>query len=230
MGLLFVEFLWLLPYWSQRVYGTTAVFKSYGLEWTRQNAREYLQGISIGLVFCWALFLVEALLGWILLKQPSVVILRIIIEGLISAMAIGFAEELLFRGWILDELQRDYKRHIVLWSNGLIFATLHFLKPLPEIMRTWPQFPALVILGVILVKCKWSCDGRLGLNSGLHTGLVWAYYIVNVGQLIRYRDNVSPWVTGVDGNPLAGLMGLLFLGFLGFLIFKRDRANWTLTS
>jgi hypothetical protein len=38
---------------------------------------------------------------------------------------------------------------------------------------------------------------------------------------VKYSNNVSPWITGVDNNPLAGLMGLLFLSVLAFWMRKR---------
>jgi hypothetical protein len=46
---------------------------------------------------------------------------------------------------------------------------------------------------------------------GLHGGLVWGYYILNVGELVKYSDTVPTWITGIDRNPLAGVMGILFL-------------------
>jgi uncharacterized protein len=35
--------------------------------------------------------------------------------------------------------------------------------------------------------------------------------------------SVPPWITGLDGNPLAGLLGLGLLLLLGILIFRRSR-------
>lgn len=35
--------------------------------------------------------------------------------------------------------------------------------------------------------------------------------MINVGELIEYSGKVPEWVTGIQGNPLAGLMGLVFL-------------------
>ena len=58
-----------------------------------------------------------------------------------------------------------------------------------------------------------ASKNRLGL-SGLHAGLVWGYYIINVGELVRYSGSVPDWVTGINGNPLAGAIGLLFLSVL----------------
>ncbi|WP_013321114.1 CPBP family intramembrane glutamic endopeptidase [Gloeothece verrucosa] len=221
--LLYLEFIFLLRYWSKQVHQNSEGLKLYGLVRSRPTAIELLNGLSIGLLFTLSLFVIEAVLGWVKFQEPSVNFWRIVIEGLLVGLGIGFAEELLFRGWILDELQRDYKPSIALWSNAILFASLHFIKPLAEIIRTLPQFPALVILGLTLVWAKWSCSGRMGLNIGLHWGLVWGYYILKVGKLIVYTGTVSPGFTGIDGNPIAGIMGLGFLSLLAGIM--RGKAN-----
>ncbi|RAQ39480.1 CPBP family intramembrane metalloprotease, partial [Arthrospira sp. O9.13F] len=58
----------------------------------------------------------------------------------------------------------------------------------------------------------------LALAIGLHGGLVGAYYIINVGELTMNLGKVPPWVTGIDSNPLAGLLGLLGLGAIAIII------------
>ncbi len=222
MGLLFGAFLLLLRWWGKNVYGREHLLKRYGLVRSRQNELDLLKGLGIGLLFTFSLFVVEGLLGWIKFQTPQSVLPKVILEGFVSALGIGFAEELVFRGWVLDELQRDYTLKTSLWADAIIFAVLHFLKPLLEVIRTLPTFPALVLLGLTLVWAKRSSGGRLGLSIGLHAGLVWGYYILNVGQLVQYSNNVSPWITGVDNNPIAGVMGLLFLSVLALWMRKRS--------
>jgi membrane protease YdiL (CAAX protease family) len=231
MGLLFGEFLILLQVWGRKVYKNPHLIKSYGLVGTRQNGWDLLTGLGMGLLFTFSLFIVEGIFGWLTFGPPTDQFVRIVLEGLLSALGIGLAEELVFRGWLLDELQRDYSRRTVLWAGAITFAVLHFLKPLGEIIRTLPGFPGLVLLGLILIWAKRSRFGRLGLPIGLHAGLVWGYYIINVGQLVQYSEQVSPWITGVDGNPIAGVMGLLFLGVLAFWIrqqlhSRRDKVRY----
>ena len=60
----------------------------------------------------------------------------------------------------------------------------------------------------------------MGICIGLHGGLVWGYYIINVGEMVRYNDRVPVWVTGIDNNPIAGVMGLIFLS--GLLLVIKD--------
>jgi len=179
-----------------------------------------LRGLATGLITTLLLFGTEGALGWLVWQPQSIFLLRIIIEGLVSALAVGFAEELLFRGWLFDELQRDYPTSVV-WATAITFAVAHFIKPLAEIIRTLTQFPGVLMLGLLLVWAKRWRRGRLGLSMGLHAGLVWGYYIINVGQLIRYSHTVPDWVTGVNNNPLGGLIGLLFLSVLALWVRQR---------
>jgi uncharacterized protein len=225
MPLLFGGFLFLVPRWGKWLYRDKRVFYTYGLTLTRQTGIELLQGLAIGLLSLVLLFVVQGGLGWLIWQTPSSALLKVVLEGLLVGLGTGFAEELVFRGWILDELQRDYSDTVSLWAASSLFAVLHFIKPLPEVIRTFPQFPGLVLLGLALVWAKQSTrrqfrvtgvqhQGRLGLPMGLHAGLVWGYYMINVGHLARYSGQVPEWVTGIDQNPLAGAVGLVFLALL----------------
>lgn len=226
MVLLYGEFIFLLRLWGKKVYQQPHLVRSYGLQGTRQNAKELLSGLCLGLLIVLCLFSLEGLLGWLKWQLlPTVDLPRVILEGLFISLGLGFAEELLFRGWLLDELQRSYSSPVVLWVDASIFALLHYVKPREEIIRTLPGFPGLLLLGLVLVWAKRSCKNRLGISIGLHAGLVWGYYIINVGQLVQYIGKVPEWMTGVDKNPLAGMVGLLFLSVLGFWMRKRSHLN-----
>ncbi|GAB4525352.1 MAG: type II CAAX endopeptidase family protein [Pleurocapsa sp.] len=214
MGLLFVELLLLWRFWGKYAYKESNIYAKYGLTFSNANKRDFIKGLALGFWFCLSLFITEALLGWVEIIPPSISLLRIVIEGLISAIAIAVAEELVFRGWLLDELQRDYGQRTCLWVNATLFALAHFMKPLTEIIRTFVTFPALILLGLTLVLAKKKCRDRLGICIGIHGGLVWGYYILNVGHLIEYTNKVPVWITGIDGNPIAGVMGLIFLTIL----------------
>jgi hypothetical protein len=224
MGLLFAAFLLLLRWWGQKVYQQPQLLGRYGLQGTRQNAKELFLGLGVGVLITFSLFGLEGLLGWLVWQPAAIPLPKLILEGLASALGIGFAEELVFRGWLLDELERDYRPRVSLLADAFIFALLHFLKPLREIFRTLPGFPGLLLLGLTLVWAKRGSKGRLGLSIGLHAGLVWGYYIINVGNLVQFSGQVSDWITGVDKNPLAGVTGLVFLSVLAFGMRKRSHS------
>ena len=223
MSLLFVQLLFLWKFWGKFVYQEDNILARYGLETSQKNSHELFKGLAIGFWFCLGLFIVEALLGWIEIVPPKFRLLRIVVEGLLSALGIGLAEELVFRGWLLDELQRNYSQKNSMYVGAVVFALAHFIKPIEEIIRTAVTFPALILLGVTLILAKSNHSDRLGICIGIHAGLVWGYYIVNVGELIQYSDRVPVWVTGIDNNPIAGIMGLVFLtGLMCLNLRKRS--------
>ena len=221
MAILYLEFIGLLFVWNKKVYKIKFWWRDYGLVFTRKNGIELLNGLSLGLFFTFGLFIIEAIFGWVKFVQPGDNFTRIIFEGLLSALGLGLAEELFFRGWLLEELKKGYSRNIVVVTNGLIFAILHFIRPIREVIRTFPQFPALFLLGVTLIWAKMAHSNRLGICIGLHGGLVWGYYIINVGKIVDYTGQVSTLVTGIDNNPLAGIMGLIGLGLLSLLMRRK---------
>jgi membrane protease YdiL (CAAX protease family) len=214
--ILYVQFIFLLKLWGKQVYQQPKILTHYGLEFSSLNGVNFVQGLAIGLISILIVFSLQGLLGWLVWEQPKVFLLKIILEGLLVGFGVGFAEELSFRGWLLDELERDYGFSLATWIDCILFAVTHFIKPLESIIHTLPQFPALVLLGLTQVWGKGLCRGRLGLPIGLHGGLVAGYYIINVGKLTKYSGVVPDWLTGVNNNPLQGIMGVLFMGGLAW--------------
>ncbi|MBW4472018.1 MAG: CPBP family intramembrane metalloprotease [Stenomitos rutilans HA7619-LM2] len=236
--ILYSEFILLIRVWGRQVYHQPNLLWRYGLERSRRIGLELLSGLTIGCVSVLALFVTQSAFGWITWRSPSNALLQVAIEGLLVALGIGFAEELFFRGWLLDELQRDYAPQVSLWVNASIFALVHGFKP---------QFPALALLAVTLIWAKRSrtdsgdvprlsrhewrdqtlglLRGRLGLPMGLHAGLVWGYYILNVGQLLRYSPQAPEWLSGVDHNPLAGAIGVLFMSALAIGMWRYAKSQ-----
>lgn len=217
---LYSEFIFLLRLWGQKVHQQSHPLKNHGLVKTRRNRQELLRSIALGLLSLFCLFLFEGWLGWLTWQAPTQFLPKIILEGLIVALSVGLAEELLFRGWLVDELQWDYSNKVSLWASSSIYAGVHFIKPLAEIWRTLPSFPGLLLLGLTLGWARLAHKGRLGFPIGLHAGFVWSYYIINVGNVVRYSDQIPNWVTGIDSNPLAGGMGLLFLSFITLSLWQ----------
>lgn len=212
---LYLEFILLVKFWGRFVY-REPLFRVYGLRQPRQTIRNVLQGLAIGLGSLMLMFAIQGVLGWVQWQIPSSAFLRLALEGGLMAIAVGFAEELLFRGWLLNELDRDYSPQISLLVSSVVYAAVHGIRP---------QIFALVVLGSILVWAKRATRGRLGLSIGFHAGIVWGYYLVNVGQLVTFTNRVPAWVTGIDRNPLAGIMGILALSTIALLMRSKALQN-----
>jgi len=226
MGWLFILFFILIKAVGKWFYGEDNSYRKIGLFISPQNALEILQGLGVGLSLTFSLFILQSLFGWLTWENNSLPFWRLILEGSLTGIGVAFAEESFFRGWLLNELERDYSLKIALWTNGIIFAIAHFLKPIPAMVETLPAFPGLLLLGLILGLARRKNQGRLGLPIGLHGGLVWGYYIVDVGELISYTQTVPVAITGIYGNPIAGAMGWLFLfGLILWLNPKKDETR-----
>lgn len=213
-------------FWGRWVHDWRQPWSNYGLLCSRRFVSDGCIALLAGFSLVLAMFGVELLLGWASFYPRSLV--GIALEGLLVGVAIGFAEELLFRGWLLAELKVNLPRYqAIIWS-GLMFAVAHFIKPLPEILSTSPQFLGLLLLGVILGAGRYMSIfqptfASLALPMGFHAGLVWGYYIIDVGDLVIPSGRVPEWVTGIHGNPLSGALGVLILGCLAILALLRLR-------
>lgn len=225
---LFVVFVLGLPSWMRGVHHCRYPWRQLGFSqgdlWWRGWGVAFIAGIvGIGLLYG-----LQLLIGWSTWQGLGPAAPRFLLEGLLVGIGVGLAEELLFRGWLLYELEQDFTPAAALWLNALIFAIAHFLRPLSAILATWPQFVGLVLLGAALVWARRIPVARrwqqrdttvLGPAAGLHGGLVFAYYQVDVNDLVVATAQVPEWVTGIGGNPLAGLLGLGFLSVIGGITY-----------
>ncbi|WP_416665750.1 CPBP family intramembrane glutamic endopeptidase [Egbenema bharatensis] len=135
-------------------------------------------------------------------------LLNLVLTTLVLALWISLTEELIFRGFLLNQLGQDYA---LVWAAAiasLIFAVLHLVW---EGRENIPQLPGLWLMGVVLCLARWANDGSLGLASGLHAGWVWVIACLDTTRALEITGKAPEWLTGIGGKPLAGLMGLLFL-------------------
>jgi uncharacterized protein len=219
-GLLGIEFIAFLPWWGRRVYGCPNIFHRYGLVFNKENGLVLLKGLTIGFALTFSLFITQGLFGWLTWQSPSLPIYQLFLEGSATALGVGLAEELCFRGWMLDELEQDYSQKVAATANAGLFAVFHFLKPIPVMLESLPQFPGLYLFATVLVIAKRKHRHLLGISIGLHAGMVWGYYIIKVGNMVKYSGTVSEWVTGVNGNPLSGLLGIIFLSIVAIVLLR----------
>ena len=212
MPALYLEFLVIIQIWNSGVHHESQPLRRYGLRSPSLNLLNLLSGLLMGWGAVLLLFVFLGEMNWAQWFVPGPLFPKVVAEALLISLAFGFAEELLFRGWLLDELSRDYSKKTAAVACSVVFALAHFLKPWDAIVASWLTFPALMILGLTLVWGKRATRGRLGWSVGYHAGLVGGYYMLNVGNLVKPIASVPTWLTGMNGNPLASLPGVVILG------------------
>jgi hypothetical protein len=164
-------------------------------------------GLLVGSFSLIALYGLQLWAGWLRLAdrltlKPAA---GLLILGL--ALGVGWTEELIFRGFMQDQLEQGLSVWGAAALVSLIFAMAHALW---EGRTVLPQLPGLWLMGMVLVLARQGDAGSLGLAWGLHSGWVWAIGSLDAAQPSS-SGRLPVWVTGFNDSPLAGLIGLLFL-------------------
>ena len=140
-------------------------------------------------------------------------------------LGVGFAEELLFRGWLWGELACHWGRGRAAIAQALLFSLVHarFDLGLPGLVGL---LGGLALLGLALALQRRADGGLLWGAVGLHGGLVGGWFALQQGALAIDPD--SPfWLMGPGGanpNPVGGLLGWLGLaGLVGALAWTQKR-------
>lgn len=172
-----------------------------------------LAGLVLGAFGLLLLFILEGWLGW-LQWQPieRVALLKTLPLTLMLGLGISFTEELIFRGFLQYQLQQEYVAIGAAAIASFIFAVLHLVWEGPS---TVPQLPGLWLMGMVLALSRWADDGHLGLAWGLHAGWIWVMASLESVRAIAYENQAPSWLTGIKGQPLAGILGLSFLLLTG---------------
>ena len=217
VAILFMLVVGGLGLWGRSIHRHLRPYRALGLHHSAPFYREMM----VGAVFGWAggflPFFIEGWLGWLeWVPVEPIKLLSALVNAMATAIAVGFAEELLFRGWLLEELRLNYG----IWLAGgiatVIYAAVH---------QWGPQFFGLLLVGSILVRAKVLTGDRLGLSMGLHSGWVFAISFVNIASAFKTTGAVPDWITGIDGNPLAGMVGgvTLSLTLLAIELYFRPK-------
>jgi len=143
-----------------------------------------------------------------------------LLNALALMFGVGFAEELLFRGWLWGELSQRLKPAQALLWQAIVFGLVH-----PWSREGWPGavglLGGLILLGVVLGLQRRADGGLLWGAVGLHGGLVGGWFALQAGAL-EVLPQAPAWLAGPGGshpNPVGGLVGWLGLGAL--LLMRR---------
>ena len=198
---------------ANKIFGNS--FSSYGLVWNWSILQSLGIGFVIGATGLVILFGLQTLLGWVKWELAGKKIISVTLPILLVAVGISAIEELIFRGFVLTQLQQDFSIYIAAAIASLIFAVLHLVW---EQKETLPQLPGLWLMGMVFVLARYV-DKGLGLAWGLHSVLVWAIATLDTLELVTYTGKVPQVVTGKYGKPLAGLTGISFLLAIGAVLW-----------
>jgi len=136
-------------------------------------------------------------------------------------LGVGFAEELLFRGWLLGELNLLIGKQRALWLQAVLFSLVHTRFNLPP-LQLLGLLIGLLLLGLALGLQRRADGGLLWGAIGLHGGLVAGWFLLHQG-LATISPTAPAWLMGPD-NPIGGLVG-----WLGLVLLLLVRRRWWAT-
>ncbi len=188
-------------------------FTSYGWLVNGTFIQSIVLGLGVGIGGVAILIGLEQRLGWLIWQSAA---WHNVATAFLTALVIGLlvsgVEELVFRGFLLNQLQQDYGIWMGAIATSIIFALLHLVW---DGWRAAPQLPGLWLMGMVLVLARWVDHGSLGLACGLHAGWIGGMAGLDLAQLTRQTGRGAAWLMGYTGSPLAGIMGLLLLLLTG---------------
>ena len=213
-------------------------WKELGLNIRKDTPKLILAGFGLNLLFAPPLFGILLLIGatsfiafgWAA-QSPSAVILSLILMG-IGTIAVGFGEEIVFRGYLQNMLTKKYGIVWALPIASLIFVAVHLLPKVlsgsVELLYFVSVFPVALILGYLFYATKslWIGVAFHALEDFMVLQ-VFSTYNVKSGSapvfIISEVKNVI--VSGVTLGNWGDLMGLivgsvLFLAIVAYFLYK----------
>jgi hypothetical protein len=188
-----------------------------GLRWQPSMFVSLVTGLVIGILGILILFFLEWALGLVIWQwQNGQRLLAQFLPILIIGLGVSITEELVFRGFLLEELISDYTYWLAAIISSIIFALLHLVW---EQKQTIPQLPGLWLMGMVLAGARLVDNGSLGLAWGLHSGWIFGLSCLESAELIAYTDKKITWITGINQQPLAGLAGIFCLSITGAFLW-----------
>ena len=219
----FLIFLFLLPKWFEIRWGLKNTWKLLGLIRIESNKKNlifyFLKGFLLSAILI--SLILTPIIGtqygyWIGKISPDIVI-----NAIFLLLGVGLAEELLFRGWLLEELKNQFGLKKAIITQAFIFSTVHIGFDLP-LLQMISILTGLFFLGILLALLRLKDNNSLWGCIGLHGGLVGLWFITNNGLLFISKDSPK-WLVGpgsVNTNPLGGLFGISIMIIFCFLYYR----------
>ncbi len=212
----FLLFVISMPKWFEKRWGLKDTWSMLGISKIDKKGELFIYFLK-GLLY--AIILLSLILipiirnewgNWLGRSSPD-----ILLNSILLIIGVGFAEELIFRGWLFEELKNQYGFKSALIFQALIFSIVHIGFNMPFWQMISILF-GLFLLGIVLALIKVKDDNSLWGCAGLHGGLVGIWFLLNNG-LIKISEEAPLWLVGPGSentNPLGGGYGITLLIFI----------------
>ena len=221
----FILFIISMPKWFEIRWGLKKTWMLLGINKVEKGGNRFfyfLKGILYSIILLSLIVIPIVSTEWG--NWLGILSSEILLNCLLLIVGIGFAEELVFRGWLLEELKIQYGFNKAIILQALVFSIVHIGFDMPFWQMISILF-GLFLLGILLSLLRIKDNNSLWGCAGLHGGLVGIWFLTNNG-LINISKEAPGWLVGygtANTNPLGGLYGILLLlicCIFSFLKFK----------
>jgi len=188
-------------------------FRSLGFDTDRHTLPDLLVGFLIPAAQMALVYAIEWALGWTRWEgwawetSPASTIAGALLLSLVVFILVGYQEELLSRGYHLQNLIDGSGLRWALVISSTIFALLHLFNP-----GAGPAAVVGLVFAGIFLAFGWLRTGRLWLSIGLHIGwnffegTVFGFQVsgLDLFKLMRHTVTGPAWATGGSFGPEAG--------------------------
>ena len=218
----FLIFVFLLPKWFQtrwNIKNTWALLGINKIDINRKLIFYFLRGFTISsiLVFLILITIISTESGyWVGKIYPD-----IFFNGILLMIGVGLAEELIFRGWLLEELKKQFGLKNAIVAQASVFSIVHIGLDLP-FFQMISILTGLFLLGILLALIRLKDRSSLWGCIGLHGGLVALWFLTNNG-LLEISEDAPKWLVGpgtLNTNPLGGIFGISIMIIFCFFYLK----------
>lgn len=193
-----------------------------------------LSGCMVGIVFVILSvsgFLEIEAIGWT--GSTLLPAIEIFLWFLVIGAAVGWSEELGFRGYILQNLSEGIGLVWAVAVSCLLYGVMHMSNP----NSTWLSGLLIAVIGFLRIF-GWLRTEQLWLSMGMHAG--WNFFQgpifgfsvsgFSTESLIKHSLSGPDWMTGGPFGPEAGIVvvPVVLLGLLVMFLWtnNRDSTPW----
>ena len=216
----FLLFLTVLPSWGRIRWRTNNLWLSIGLDYNNKFSaiKIFFSGLIFSffllLIFCFLLFI----FGWI--DKVDYIKFSELLNAVLLVFGIVFAEEIVFRGWLMEEMILLFGLRKGIIFQSAIFSLVHYRSDI-GLLALIPFFMGLFLFGLVLTLRRTIDKGSLWGCIGLHGGLVGIWYLFDSGMVI-FSIDTPYYLLGPSKymvNPIGSVIGITIL--LITLFFQR---------
>jgi membrane protease YdiL (CAAX protease family) len=200
--------------------------KSLGFQ-LKGYGNHIFQGIVVGAVMMLLGFVILLILNEISVTSVEFDIYKLL-AGIVLFSFVALGEELLMRGYILNNLLQSMNKYIALVLSSLIFSTLHMLNPNLDLMSFISILLSGLLLGIAYIYTKnlWF-PIALHFSWNFFQGTVFGFNVSGVStySVISQHPVGNNMLNGGEFGFEGSILSLIFIAVTTLLIWWSARKN-----